>query len=185
MGAMDLNGDGAADIVYISPAVAATQTSPAVPSNVRVLMATAQRTCANLSAGTIPVGFKALKFTDFTGARRGDILIQNETTGAVSLIALNAVGLNLPAFTADPNDRNASCTSSTLVVDAVQSTLLSVDPTWRYYASADLNGDGINDIIWRRPDNTLVVWLLATRPTAPTVINNAGTAPTGYTVFQP
>ena len=41
------------------------------------------------------------------------------------------------------------------------------------------------DIVWRKPDGTVAIWLMNARGSAPTVILNAGAAPTGYAVFQP
>ena len=167
LGAADLNADGAVDMLYVSPANA-----------MRALMATAARTCANLSAGTIPVGFTALKLADFTGNRRGDVLVRNQATGEVRVIRLNAAGLTLPAFTGDPDDQNASCTSSTLsLTQTVFNIAVPADPTWSYFASGDFNGDGIFDVVWKRPDNTLTLWLMNANGAAPTVINNAGIAP--------
>jgi hypothetical protein len=171
LGAADLNLDGAMDMIYVSPANA-----------MRALMATPARTCANLSAGSLPSGFSALKLADFTGNRRGDVLVRNATTGEVRIISLDATGLTLPAFTGDPDDQNASCTSSTL---ALTQTVLNIsataDPTWTYFASGDFNGDGIFDIVWKRPDGTLTLWLMGANGVAPTVINNAGTAPASTT----
>jgi hypothetical protein len=57
--------------------------------------------------------------------------------------------------------------------------LPSIDATWTYFASGDFNGDGTLDIVWKKPDGTLVLWLMnAANPTQPTIIDNAGTAPT-------
>jgi photosystem II stability/assembly factor-like uncharacterized protein len=171
LGAADLNLDGAMDMIYVSPANA-----------MRALMATPARTCANLSAGTLPTGFTAIKLADFTGNRRGDVLVRNATTGEVRVISLDATGLTLPAFTGDPDDQNASCTSSTLVLTQTPySFATATDPTWTYFASGDFNGDGIFDIVWKRPDNTLTVWLMNASGAAPTVITNAGTVPASST----
>ena len=175
LGAMDLNNDGAADMIYISPS-----------GQIRALMATAARSCANLLVGNVPAGFTALKLADFTGNSRGDILFRNDLTGEIQLMSLNAFGLTLPPSTASPNDPNASCTGSSLLVSSSTINLLPTDPSWKFYASGDFNGDGITDIVWRRTsDNSLVVWLMNANATAPTIISNAGTAPAGFTVFQP
>ena len=133
----------------------------------------------------MPVGYTALKLADFTGQRRGDILIRNQSSGVTSLLSLNAVGLTLPPFTADPNDRNASCTASSLVVANNTIALPFADPTWQFYASGDFDGDGIMDIVWLRSNGTLTVWLMGNNGVVQTVIDNAGAAPLGYTVFQP
>jgi len=171
LGATDLNADGSSDMLYVSP-------TNAMRALMATTAATAPRTCANLSAGPIPTGFTALKLADFTGNRRGDVLIRNATSGEVRLISLNAAGLSLPAFTGDPDNQNASCTSSTL---SLTQTLINIsvnaDPTWTYFASGDFNGDGIFDIVWKRPDNTLVLWLMNANGAAPTVISTAGSAP--------
>ena len=57
----------------------------------------------------------------------------------------------------------------------------SADPSWTLYATGDFNGDGIYDIVWKRPDNTLTVWLMKANGASPNVINNAGTAPINTT----
>lgn len=174
LGAADINYDGAADMLYISPT-----------KQIRMLMATPNRTCANLLVGDVPAGFEALKFADFTGGGRGDILMHNPTTGAVTLMSLNAAGYNLPVgvVTKDPN---ASCSSSSLVVATRSRTLTAAtNPTWKFYASGDLDGDGIMDIVWLLPDNSLTVWLMNRNNNEPTVLNNVGAAPVGFTVFQP
>ena len=173
LGAADLNGDNAADMIYISPAGA-----------IRALMATAARTCANFSAGTLPAGYTALKLADFTGGRRGDILIRNQV-GITGLLSLNAVGMPLPPFTGDPNSLALSCTVSNLVVASTTIGLPFADPSWQFYASGDFDGDGIFDIVWLRPNGTLTVWLMGNNGVVQTVIDNAGAAPLGYTVFQP
>ncbi len=170
VGAADINFDNAADMVYVSSA-------SATPANaIRVLMATPNRTCANLSAGTIPNGFTALRFADFSGNRRGDILVRNTTTGEVRLLALDGTGLTLPTFTGNPDDIAAPCTSSTLVVTQTMIIVGTVDPSWTFFSTGDFNGDGITDIVWKRPDGNLVIWQMNAGGAAPTVIN-AGSAP--------
>ncbi len=166
LGARDVNGDGAADMVYISPDGA-----------IRVLMATANRTCANLSGGSTPFGFTAQKLGNFSGDGRGDILYRNVVTGATQLAKLNATGLTLPPYTGAPDDQNASCTSSSLTVASTVVTLPNSDPTWQLYGVGDYDGNGTTDIVWMRPNGQLTLWLMNANGAAPTEIANAGTAP--------
>ncbi len=172
LGAADLNGDGAADMIYVSP-----------DGSIRALMATPGRTCANLSAGSVPAGFIAVRFADFTGRGRGDVLLRNPA-GQVSLLTLNANGIALPAFTGNPDDPNASCTPTSLTVANTVLPVLLSDPTWQLYATGDYNGDGIFDIVWLRPDGTLTLWLMNANGATPTVYDNAGMPPAGFTVFH-
>jgi sugar lactone lactonase YvrE len=172
LGAADINGDGASDMIYVSPL-----------NRMRALLATPNRTCANLTSGDIATGFTALKLADFTGFGRADVLIRNAATGEVRLIGLNATGLTLPPYTGTPDDPNASCTSSSLEVTQSNYNIGTTDPTWTLYVTGDFNGDGIFDIVWKRPDNTLTLWLMSANGAAPTIINNAGTAPANTSVL--
>jgi hypothetical protein len=173
LGAADLNADGAADMVYVSPA-----------NEIRILMATTNRTCANLSAGTVPSGYRVVRMADFSGTGRSDIFIRNATTGQNALLSLNATGLTLPTFTGNADDPNASCTSTSLALTVTSIGLEQTDPTWKFYAAGDFNADGRSDIAWLKPDNTLTVWLFNSGCLEPSVINNAGSAPAGFTVYQ-
>ncbi len=173
VGAADINGDGAADMVYVSPA-----------NQVRVLMATPQRTCANFSGGSLPAGFQALKVADFTGLGRGDILHRNPATGMAMLLSLDATQVTLPPPTANPDDPNASCTPTSQPIATTSYLLPTVDPTWQFYGAGDFNGDGIYDIVWKQPNGTLTLWLMGANG-VPNIIANAGTAPAGLSVVQP
>lgn len=166
LGAADLNADGAMDMLYISPG-----------NQLRVLMGTANRTCANLSAGVIQDGFTALKFGDFTGNGRGDVLVRHNATGVVQLLSLSAMGLTLPDYAGAPDDQNASCTSTTLGITNTARFLPITPTTAKFYAAGDFNGDGIADIVWLQADGTLTVWLMQPNGAAPIVIANAGTGP--------
>lgn len=169
LGAADLNGDGADDMLYVSPT-----------NTMRALMATPNRTCANLSAGNLPTGTTALRLGDFSGNRRGDVLAlgpQND----VKLYMLNAVGVDLPPFGGAPDDPNASCTSggSRVVAQTVKS-LGTIGQGWRYLASGDFDGNGLLDVAWLQPNGAIALWLMNLGEGTPTVIVNAGSLPAGY-----
>jgi hypothetical protein len=172
LGAADLNGDGADDMLYVSPANA-----------MRVLMATPGRTCANLSAGNLPAGTAALRLGDFSGNRRGDVLgigPQND----VKLYMLNAVGVDLPAFGGAPDDPNASCTpGGNRFVTQTTKNLGTVGQGWRYLGSGDFDGNGLLDVAWLQPDGNITLWLMNLGDAAPTIVSNAGVLPAGYSAY--
>ena len=174
LGAIDVNADGAADMIYISPT-----------NEIRVLMATPNRTCANLSAGFLPTGFTALKAGPFVRTGRPEVLMRNVTTGEVRLLILDGTGFQLPAATADPNDPNASCTSSTLRVLNLAIPFAFTDPSWMFFGTADFNGDGFLDVVWKRPDGSLYLWLTSGSDLPLSGIANAGAPPAGFTPIQP
>ena len=174
LGAADINGDGAADMIYVSPS-----------NQVRALMATSNRTCANLFAGNLPAGYQALRLADFSGRKNGDILLYDAISGNVQLLSLDAAGVVLPSYTGGPNDANASCMVTSLTVQNQFFNLPNVGSNQKLWATGDFNGDGVTDIVWQRPDGTLILWLMTSNVTVPIVVNNIGTSPDGYAVFQP
>ncbi|MBC7622672.1 MAG: Ig-like domain repeat protein [Aeromicrobium sp.] len=169
LGAVDINADRAADMIYVSP-----------EQQLRVLVATAGRTCANFAAGSIPAGFVALKAGDFTGSKRGEILIRELATGQNRILVLDGTSLILPPPTANPDDPNAACTPTTQAIQQTVRPLATADASWRLFATADLNGDGILDLIWLKPGGILAVWLLAPNAGAPIILENAGVLPVGF-----
>ncbi len=175
LGARDLNGDGAADMVYVSP-----------NKQVRVLMATPNRTCANLSGGALPSADTPFALGSFSGVGKGEIMSRDVNSGFVQFIALDAQGLQLPAYTGAPDDPNASCTSSSLTIPSTVTRVANAaDPFWQFIAAVDLNGDGITDVVWRRTNDTaLIVWIMAAGGQVGAVYNNAGTLPLEYTPIQ-
>ncbi len=170
LGAIDVNRDFAADMLYLSPG-----------REIRVLMATPNRTCANVLGGSLPAGFTAMKIGEFTGNRLGEIFVRDLATGQNRIVVLDGNSLTLPPPTANPDDPNASCTPTNLSVVNTVRTYFASDATWLFFNAIDLNGDGILDIIWLKPDGNLAVWFLARNGGVPTVLTNVGTLPSGYT----
>ncbi len=176
LGSGDLDLDGAQDILYASP-----------DGQLRALMATSGRTCANLSAGSVPAGFIPLKFANFTGRGQGDVLLYNPTTGQLKLLMLDAFGLDLPAPTGNPDDPNASCTSSALVIPGRVIDWATADPSWTFYATGNFASSIFDNVVFKRPDNTLMV-LLGGNPDTSTLTHSflaAGPAPAGYVPAGP
>jgi len=173
LGALDINNDGAADMLYLNPA-----------GQFRFLMATLARTCANFASSNIPAGYTALKFAKFFGGTSAEVLIRN-AAGATQLLSFSAAGLTLPLFTGDPENALVACTPSTLTVPMTTFTLPTlVDPAWTFFAAADLDNNGTIDIVWRRPTGVLTVWLMNANGTRSSELNNAGSAPIGFNVMQ-
>ncbi len=173
LGATDLNGDGAADMIYISPDL-----------QIRALMATANRTCANLSGGALDAGYTAQALGSFSGTGKGEILARN-SSGQVQLVQLDARGISLPPYTGAPDDPNASCTSSSITIPRTVTRLSqTMDSSWEFLSSADVNGDGINDIAWRRPsDGVITIWLMGAGGQVTSTVNG-GTSPVSYVPIQ-
>ena len=159
------------------PGVASLVRATLAANQIRVLMGTPNQTCANFSGGSVPAGFTALKYADFTGAGRGDVLLRNNATGEVRLLSLNATGLTLPPYVGDPQDKNASCTASNLALTTITRVLPVTPAAWKIFAIGDFNGDGITDIAWAQADGSVVVWLMQPSGSSPQVIFNAGGVP--------
>ncbi len=169
LGSADLNGDGAAETVWVSPT-----------NQIRFHMATANRTCANYGSATIDSRYVASHLASFTFANVPDVLARDPVTGEVQLLTLNASNVTPPPYTGAPDDPNASCTRTTGDVLPVWIRGLPSDPTWKIYATGDFNNDGVIDIVWIKPDGTLALWTMPAGGGAPIVNSNAGNAPLGY-----
>ena len=172
LGALDINNDGAADMLYLNPA-----------GQFRFLVATLARTCANFASSNIPAGFTALKFAKFRGGTSAEVLIRN-AAGTTQLLSFTGVGLTPPMFTGNPDDPLVACTSTPLTIPMTTISLPVADPTWTFYAAADLDNNGTVDIVWRRPTGQLTVWLMNANGTLSTSLANVGTAPVGFSVMQ-
>ncbi len=168
-GAVDINRDRALDMIYVAP-----------DNGIRVLMATASRTCANFQAGSVLPGYTVMKVGDFTGNRFGELFVRDLTTGQNRIIVLDGTNLVLPPAGANPDNPNASCSAGEQFVPTTTRAFFEADVTFQFFASVDLNGDGILDIIWMKPNRTLQIWLMARDGGIPQVLDNVGPVPAGF-----
>ena len=168
IGARDINGDRAADMVYVSP-----------DNRIRVLMATAQRTCANLPAGSVSPGFTAVRLADFEGTGRASLLTRSADGAQLELISLDGRGVPLPPPSANPDDPNAACASSNSSIITFKTRLPPVNPAWQLVGADDYDGDGIADLVWMQPDGSLTFWKMD-GTASPRVSANVGTIPAGF-----
>ena len=72
-------------------------------------------------------------------------------------------------------------------INAVRLVALpDVYTTYQLFAIADFDGAGTTDLVFKKPDGSLVVWLMnAASPTAPIIVNNAGTASANTIAIEP
>ncbi len=129
---------------------------------VRCITGLTGRNFVNELVGTTPTGFKPVRLGDFDGDGKADILFRNSSTGQLKLWLMNGITISS------------------------QVDMPAVDATWELFATADVNGDGVADIIFKKPDGTLVIWLMTAGAAGqPTVITNAGAVPSGYVNIDP
>ena len=66
---------------------------------------------------------------------------------------------------------------------ALDADLPAVAATTVFFAAGDFDGDGTTDIVWKKADGTLTLWLMNKAViNQPTIIDNVGIAPTGVVV---
>jgi hypothetical protein len=129
------------------------------PTNeIRSLTSTGRRAWKNERIGALPAGYSIQKLSDFNADGKGDILFK-DSAGRVKLWLLDGTRI------------------------AADVDMPSVATTTTFFAAGDFDGDGTIDIVWKKADGTLAVWLMNKSViNQPTVIDNAGVAPTGVVV---
>lgn len=173
LGALDINRDGADELFYVSPT-----------GDIRVLMATAARTCANVSGGRVPNGFVPLAVGRFTQSGvGGEVLIRNPTTGELSLLKMSGFGVDLPGAGANPDDPNAACTSTSTVLSSSLQVLPASGRDWIYLGKDKASiGQDPDVILFMRPDRQIMRLenLESAFSSQPARFVEAGQVPAGY-----
>lgn len=130
----------------------------------RALMGRPGRIWSNQPIANLAAGYSPIRLGDFDGNGRGEILL-GDGQGRLKLWVMNGATITR------------------------QIDLTNVDPTWKYYAAGDFDGNGTMDIVWVKPNGTLAVWLFGRDSEGNagrvSLIDNAGTAPTGYVSVEP
>ncbi len=128
---VDFNGDGRSDILWRNDNGALTnwlgQADGGYVSN-----------DANAFFATIDTSWKVAGAADFNGDGRSDILWRNDDGGLTNWLGLATGGY-------DSNDANAF--------------VPGISTSWNVAGTADFNGDGRSDILWRNDDGALTNWL--------------------------
>ncbi len=90
-----------------------------------------------LTPDYVPSGWQVMSINDFNGDQKSDLLLQNSTTGRVTLWAMDGL------------------------TQIGEAALLDTDSPWRIAGTGDFNGDGQIDIVWKLPTTgELYVWLM-------------------------
>jgi trimeric autotransporter adhesin len=129
------------------------------PGNeIRSLTSKANRTWVNERIAQLPAGYSIQKLADFNADGKGDMVFK-DATGRVKMWMMNGTSIALDA------------------------DMPTVAATTAFFAAGDFDGDGSIDIVWKKADGTLTLWLMNRAVTnQPTIIDNAGQAPTGVVV---
>jgi|GEM_PF-5399840 len=150
VGALDVNRDGADDMFYVSPT-----------GDIRILIATAGRTCANFSGGRIPTGFMPVAVGRFSQLLEGaELLVRNPTTGELGAVQITGFGVDLPPATARPDDPNAACTPTLVALKSTFKSFPLSGTDWTYLGRDrpfSLQGSGQDVILFARPDRRIMM----------------------------
>jgi uncharacterized membrane protein len=172
----DLDGDGGPELVWSRP----------ISGDVEVWDLAASGVTGSVVAPLATAGWKVVAVNDFDGDGRHDLLWRTTTPGQYSLWRMNGATRLSTATLQAPSgyealaagDFDADGKSDMLWVnaagDAVRLTLLAggtnastaVSNEWAFASgwlpvgTADFNGDGHDDILWRSGGGTMAIWFM-------------------------
>ncbi len=172
IGTRDVNNDGAADLFYAGP-----------QSQLRVLVAASNRTCANFEVGPLLPEEKAVAVGSFSGRGTVDLVIQTPGYLQFKIMSLDTSALQMPPLQANPDDPNASCAQGgTIPLNALQS--IGQGGSFKLVAVGDFDGDGIDELVWIDARNRLSVWSFPDAGRQPDMNDLAGALPLSFRVLK-
>ena len=174
LGLGDFNGDGKADLLWMSPSVA----SGAWLMNGTTVAGYGTINDPTLSNATI---WSIRMLGDFDGDGRTDILWTNGPSTmittlsnfALAQVATYQTGTWIPRALVDTNGdrrsdivwRNVDGSYGLWIMNGVNATsygaLFGAGTGWELAATGDLDGDGRDDLVWQHADGSIAVWLMA------------------------